>query len=131
VLPAGTLRPIQGAALGKVLLATKPEAGMPRLLRAVNALGTDPARRVPATILRRELGQIRERGWADSEHVVTSGVAALAVPLTPPLPEEPVMAVGVGGHVAQLRAQREVFVDALRQTCVDLAANLRRGETGT
>jgi DNA-binding IclR family transcriptional regulator len=129
-LPAGTLRPIHRAALGKALLAGKPEAEVLRLLRRANAEQTDPAQRVAPRALLEELAQVRAQGWAVSEDVLTRGVAALAVPLTPGLPGQPPMAVGLGGHATQLRAQRDVLVEALRRTCLGLAASLRQDAAG-
>ncbi|WP_426958952.1 IclR family transcriptional regulator [Muricoccus radiodurans] len=117
---AGVLRPITRAAVGRALLMNQPEREVARILRRANAEEMDPARRLPAARLLEELGRSRDRGWAESAGAVRAGLSVLAMPL-PPLPDQPPLAIGLGGECAAVETGRRSLIRALRDVC-DLLA---------
>jgi DNA-binding IclR family transcriptional regulator len=131
---AGMLRPITRAAVGQALLMTLPEREAARILRRANAEEPDPARRLPPAPFLEELRRSRVQGWTESAGAVRAGLSVLAMPL-PPLPDQPPLAIGLGGERAVVEAQRSALARALRQVCDVLAEETARaaarGQRGT
>lgn len=110
----GSLRPLCRAAIGKVLLARKPDVEVLGLLRRINAEETNPDNRVRPNDLFEDLNQIRRDGYACTEGAVipTNGVVAIELP-TPP--SQPPMAIGIGAANSRIRAERDRLLSLLRE----------------
>jgi DNA-binding IclR family transcriptional regulator len=98
-LDVGALLPAHATAMGKVLLASRDylyadlvDAG---LARFTGATTTDPA------VLRTELREVRERGWAADVEELVGGEASIAAPIND-VAGVVVGAVGVSGPVERL-----------------------------
>lgn len=117
---AGMLRPITRAAVGKALLMLKPEEESARILRRANAEEPDPARRVPLDPFLEDLRRSRDRGWTESAGAMRPGLSVLATPL-PPLPDQPPLAIGLGGDREGIERRRDALIEALREVCALLA----------
>ncbi len=117
---AGMLRPITRAAVGKALLMSKPEEEVARILLRANAEEPDPARRIPLATFLEDLRRSRERGWTESAGSMRSGLSVLAM-LLPPLPDQPPLAIGLGGEAASVEQHRERLIEALQEVCALLA----------
>jgi DNA-binding IclR family transcriptional regulator len=117
---AGMLRPITRAAVGKALLMLKPDEEVARLLLRANAEERDAAHRVSRGTFLADLHRSRERGWTESAGSMRAGLSVLAMPL-PPLPDQPSLAIGIGGEHAGIEARQEELVRALQEVCRLLA----------
>jgi DNA-binding IclR family transcriptional regulator len=94
VSQVGSRLPLHATGVGKVLLAWAPEEVLDRALRA-------PARPTRHTIvepgrLRRELAEVRSRGFARTAEEMTLGAVSVAVPVTTPGPGTPLVVGALG-----------------------------------
>ncbi|WP_236702173.1 IclR family transcriptional regulator [Cupriavidus basilensis] len=110
----GSLRPLARSALGKVLLSRETDVNAMLLLRRINAEESDPANRVPSADLLRELDMIRQQGYAYTEGTVNPSAGVIAIELPTPASQPP-MAVGIGAAIEVLRANRQTYLDMLRE----------------
>lgn len=113
VAKTGSLRPLFRSAAGKVLLSTLTEREAGMLLRKANALEVDPAQRLDFADVRREIEEVRRRGYAISMGTSMPGAAALAVLVPVSRGREP-MSLSVGGPVREVRNEREQLAGVLR-----------------
>ncbi|MGQ0547687.1 MAG: IclR family transcriptional regulator [Betaproteobacteria bacterium] len=109
-LKIGTLRPITRAAVGRALLAGRPDDEIARLVRRSNAL--DPAGPVPVAAVMRAVGEVRAQGWTMTDGTMTTGAGVVAG-LLPEALGEPRLALGVGAPIERLRRNRRGIVAAL------------------
>ena len=109
----GSLRPLFRSAAGKVLLSILPEREMAMLLRKANALEVNPALRLEFVEVRREIDEVRDRGYSISMGTSMSGAAALAV-LVPVARDREPMSLSVGGPMGEIQIEREHLVAVLR-----------------
>lgn len=79
-LPLGTRLPLHAASTGKAYLASLPDAQVEEILSSELAPLTDRTVTDPAT-LRREIAEIRRRGYAVTDQGLHDGIAAVAVAL--------------------------------------------------
>lgn len=109
----GSLRPLFRSAAGKVLLTTLSEREVAMLLRKANALEVDPAHRLAFADVRREIEEVRRRGYSISLGTSMPGAAALAV-LVPVARDRAPMSLSVGGPLREVRREREQLAAVLR-----------------
>lgn len=120
---AGGHLPLHTTGVGKVLLAYQPAAFIERYL-------TEPlARPTPDSIgqpdrLRRDLAEVRERGYSITRQEMTAGSGSIAVPILHG--GECVAAVGVIVHLARLDVNR--LVGTLNRAATAIVAELDRLE---
>ncbi|MGW0173427.1 IclR family transcriptional regulator [Rhodococcus sp. NPDC003322] len=79
-LPLGTRLPLHAASTGKAYLASLPDAQVEEFLSTELAQLTDRTVTDPA-VLRREIADIRSRGYAVTDQGLHDGIAAVAVAL--------------------------------------------------
>jgi len=102
------------------MLATRTDAEIARVIQRTNARLGSGGQRVDAAYVMAQVGETRARGYAFSRGVVTEGVGIIALALPPGpasnrgLPGER-LAVGVGGLIERLDANRDVIVRAIRE----------------
>lgn len=111
----GSLRPLARAGVGRVLLARKTDVEVQHLLWRINAEEPDPSSRMNVHDLLRELNLIRANGYAYTEGTVNSFTGVIAVEMPTP-PSQPPMALGVGGPIEKLRAERDQMIELLNET---------------
>ena len=121
----GSRLPLHATGGGKVLLAEAPPEVIEDVLASLAPVTrhtvTDPAR------LRRELAEIRRRGYARTMEEMTLGSASLAVPIRP----EPGPAVAALGVVTSPgRPQVRRLVPTLQVAAAAMGRALRRAGTG-
>jgi DNA-binding IclR family transcriptional regulator len=109
----GTNRPLLTSAMGQVILSAADPATVPPLIRRINADVSDPDKWIRPAGFAQQLERVREQGYAHSEAAATPGRGMIAVLLATP-PHQPPLALGLGGSIARLRAQRPAFVRALQ-----------------
>lgn len=108
----GALRPLLRSAMGDVVLALKSKSELRALVSRINA--QEPAEhQVRLADLSIRLDQCREQGHAWSEGKATPGSGIITMLLAAPV-HQPPMVIGLGGKISLLRANRERFIDALR-----------------
>jgi IclR family acetate operon transcriptional repressor len=77
----GMRRPIHSTALGKVLVASLPEAEQERLIAAIPLKRQTPRTITSLPRLRKELALVRERGYALDDEEAISGARCIAAPV--------------------------------------------------
>lgn len=112
----GRRLPAHATALGKALLAQRPDAEVDRLLDWPLA-GLTPHTLTTPEALHADLARVRERGYAEDREENTEGIMCLAVAV--PLRRPAVDAVSVSIPLARLRDG----------TAADVVADLRRHAT--
>jgi DNA-binding IclR family transcriptional regulator len=75
----GSRLPLHSTGVGKVLLAAAPDDVVDEVLQ--NLTPETPNTVVDAELMRRQLAEIRRRGWARTSEEMTPGAASLAVPV--------------------------------------------------
>ena len=123
----GWLRPIMHCAVGRALMAVRPDREIHGLIRRSNAETDNPAFRVRPSAMMEFLGEARRRGYVQTENLLTKGAAVIAVPL-PHTAGQPHAAIGIGGPVERIRSTRKEILHALASAFgpVDAFALLKR-----
>jgi IclR family acetate operon transcriptional repressor len=118
----GVPYPLHAGSSSKAFLAFLPQDEVDRYL------STPLAKLTPATVvdgkrLRRELAEIRERGWAESESERQSGAASVAAPIFDHL-GAPQAVISVCGPADRLRQSRDKAVVELQKVTRELSKQL-------
>jgi DNA-binding IclR family transcriptional regulator len=109
----GTLRPLARASTGKMLLSAKPDSEIRALLIRINADEEAFERRVDLSELMDDIRFCREEGYFCSNGSVTEGAGVISM-LLPPGNGHPPMALGIGGPLPQILAEKQGIIDLLR-----------------
>lgn len=109
----GSLRPLCGTAIGRVLLSLKSDVEIVYLLRKINAAEPEADRRIAESDLLREIQRVREQGFAYTESAVRPDTAMLAIEMPTP-PSQARVAVGLAESIAIVRARREEYLEMLK-----------------
>jgi DNA-binding IclR family transcriptional regulator len=117
---SGVLRPMTLAAIGQILLTTRPDAEVRGIIRRNNADAATPALRVGERSFLAQLQTIRRRGYAESDAAITPGASVIAM-LAASDGGGRALAIGVGGPVERISKRRDRIVSALA-ACVAPAA---------
>jgi DNA-binding IclR family transcriptional regulator len=110
----GTLRPLARAAVGKMLLSTKPEKEIRALVARINDEEEAPEHRIKLPDLFRDMEQCRNEGYCRSDGSVTAGAGVIAM-LVPPAPGHPHMALGVGGPLERVRQKKRDIIAFMQE----------------
>jgi DNA-binding IclR family transcriptional regulator len=113
-IQVGTLRPMTCAAMGRVLLAPKPESEIRAIVRRNNAEAADEAHRVVEREFMAEIEEIRLRGYAESRGKMIAGANTVAMLVPSPADATP-LAIGVGGPMERIDARRDAILAAMRR----------------
>jgi len=116
-ISSGSSRPLLASAMGQAILSAANPETIPAIVRRINAEEADSTQWVRPTDFAETLERTRIQGYAYSEGAASPGRGLVAVLLATP-PHQPPLALGLGGSIARLRAQKMVFVRAL-QTVVE------------
>lgn len=108
----GWLRPILHCAAGRALVALRSDREAQGVIRRFNAETEDPALRVKPDAIMQSLSEARRRGYAYTENLLTKSSAIIAVPL-PHEPGQAHAAIGIGGPLERIRANRKRILSAL------------------
>ncbi|MDT0436367.1 MULTISPECIES: IclR family transcriptional regulator [Streptomyces] len=108
----GGTAPAYCVATGKMLLSMQPEGEITRVLSGPLQAHTE-ATVTDADVLRRELAETRERGYAVNDSEWRTGVAGLAVMVVSGPTGESV-AIGFSGPQARITSRFDVLLSALR-----------------
>ena len=113
-IQVGTLRPMTCAAMGRMLLAPKPDPEIRAIIRRNNAEATDEAHRVIEREFMVEIEEIRCQGYAESRGKMIAGANTIA--MLAPLPSDATpLAIGVGGPMERIDARRDAILAAMRR----------------
>lgn len=113
----GEKRPMVRSALGLVLLSQKTNAQIRGIARRNNADEPDPALRVKEEGLIREIDQIRDLGYSESDGRMTRGANVIAM-MAPSHESSGPMALGIGGPAERIMPKRSFIIDTLRE-CIE------------
>lgn len=128
VAEVGKTFPLHAAACGKILFAFCPEETRERVLSGSLAVYT-PKTLVDPDSLRRELGLIRKRGFAESYEELTLGAAEIAVPLVDSQ-SRLVAGLSVAGAKKDITDGFERILSLLREKAQLVAGRIRNGKAG-
>jgi DNA-binding IclR family transcriptional regulator len=114
-LKPGLLRSICRSAVGKVLLSSKTDDEVRRIVRNANAVDTHYPSPVDAEALLHELAECRSTGWAETCNSITQGSAVIATCV--PISSGGVpLAVGIGVTSTEVEELRPFIRDLIRET---------------
>lgn len=119
----GTLTQMHASGIGKALLACYDDDALGRFLRGRTLDRFTDRTLVTADALRRELSQIRGRGWAFDNEEKTAGMRCVAAPIHN-LHGEAVAGISVSGPTGRMPADR---IEAIAEQVVAAAASISRG----
>jgi IclR family pca regulon transcriptional regulator len=124
-LSAGSRLPAYCTSLGRVLLAYLPEAQLDAYLARVTLTARTPNTITDAGLLRAELAQVREQGYAANNEELELGLRSIAVPVRG-ASGRVLAALNVGAQAIRVTPQRmvEEFMPVLRQGAQELAVLL-------
>jgi IclR family transcriptional regulator, pca regulon regulatory protein len=126
-LSVGSRLPAYPTSMGRVLLASLPDALLEEYLEAVTLAPLTTRTITDRDMLRRQLVEIREQGWALVDQELEEGVRSVAAPLHDAR-DRVVGALNVSAHAARttLDRLRREFVPALLDTTAAIDAGLHR-----
>jgi IclR family transcriptional regulator, acetate operon repressor len=110
----GTRAPVYCTSIGKVFMASLPKPALDGFTASIPFKAFTPNTITSRAKLVREIGQVRERGWASTDEEFTPGVVGCAVPIKGQSGE---FVAGLGISVPKARCtpiQLQAFVPALR-----------------
>lgn len=110
----GSLRPLCRAAVGRVLLSQKTDVDVIYLLRRINAEEPNASKHLSESALLHELDIVRQQGYAYTEGTVNPQAGVIAMQLPTPA-SQPLMVIGIGAPIGELRARRKEFVEILEK----------------
>jgi DNA-binding IclR family transcriptional regulator len=114
-LKPGSLRPIARTAVGRTLLASKPDSEVIYLIRRINALEKRPENRVSEADILEEMDRIRETGHAMTQGTLNPQAGVVACML-PPHPQQPAMALGIGTMNEELVERKAEFLALIEKS---------------
>jgi DNA-binding IclR family transcriptional regulator len=123
----GTRLPLHATGVGKVLLAAAPDEVLERMLssltRATAHTIIDPGR------LRREVAEVRRRGFARTAEEMSLGAASVAVPVQVDRDGTPVVAAALGIVVPSTRRDTARLVPVLEVAARGIGRELARARS--
>jgi|BogFormECP03_OM1_1039626.scaffolds.fasta_scaffold00694_2 IclR family acetate operon transcriptional repressor len=125
VRPIGTRSPLHATSTGKAVLAHLPEME----IEAYIAAGLAPVTASTITdpeVLRAELKEIRERGYAIADEEFTDGTVSFAACIRPAAGARPLGALSISGPAVRLREHRDTYGHKVTQAAAQVEANLPR-----
>ncbi|GAA5236795.1 IclR family transcriptional regulator [Verticiella sediminum] len=111
---SGTRRLLCMSGMGWALLSAQSDADVQRTIQRTNTRLAKNGQAVEPELVLEHVRASREAGYAFSRSTVTEGIGILAVPLPERAGGER-LAVGVGGPVERLEAQRDSVLATLRE----------------
>lgn len=108
ILHAGMMRPIHRAGLGIMLLSTKSDGEVGRMVRRYNAEAEDDAVIVSEAEVLAEVRKARSLGWCETSDLITPGAGVIATLLPLPI-EGRCLSIGLGGPSSRIRGRREIL----------------------
>jgi IclR family transcriptional regulator, acetate operon repressor len=121
----GTRSPLHATSTGKSVLAHLPEAEIEAYIAAGLAPVT-PSTITDPEVLRAELKEIRERGYAIADEEFTDGTVSFAACIRPAVGVRPLGALSISGPAVRLREQRDTYGHKVTQAAAQVEANLPR-----
>ena len=112
ILHPGMMRPLHRAGLGIMLLTTKDDAEVGRMVRRYNAEAEEESVIVSEAEVLAMVRKARSLGYCETADLATQGAGVIATLL--PLPVEGRhLAIGIGGPVNRIRGRHEGFRNML------------------
>jgi len=108
----GARRPIVRTATGKMLLSLMPNVDIRKIVRRVNSEEPVAKYRVKEAAFVAEIDEIRSQGYAETHGDMISGASVVAR-LMPRASGEAPMAIGIGGPLDRIEAEKEKMLDVL------------------
>lgn len=121
----GTLRPLLGSGVGRVLLSQLPDDQVLKTIDRINA--ADGAEVFVAAKVLKDLAQIRRDGYAYTANVFVPGAASVVAPLPVPDGDVP-MTLSIGGPSSRVN---RAAIPALVRHIHDAVAAMKAPQTGT
>jgi IclR family pca regulon transcriptional regulator len=128
----GTRFPAYATSMGRVLLAGLPAPELDAYLGRITMRPFTPHTITDPELLRAELDQVREQGWALVDQELEEGLRSLAAPLRG-RPGRPAAAANIATHAARTSAAeaRRTLLPALLRTVERIGVDLRAAGSPT
>jgi IclR family pca regulon transcriptional regulator len=128
----GTRFPAYATSMGRVLLAGLPAPELDAYLDRVTMRPFTPRTITDHELLRAELDQVREQGWALVDQELEEGLRSLAAPIRG-RPSRPAAAANIATHAARTSAAeaRRTLLPALLRTVERIGVDLRAAGSPT
>lgn len=110
----GSMRPLVQSALGWVLMSTRPDHEVERLIRRANIAVARPADRVNVAAMLERVAEVRRQRSAYAENVPLLGGATVCVLLPVTIHDQPVV-LGLGGAIDRIRPMRARYTALLKR----------------
>ncbi len=124
VSQVGSRLPLHATGVGKVLLAAAPDDVVERMLGALSRETRHTIAEAPR--LRREIAEVRRKGFARTAEEMTLGAASVAVPVTVEHAGTPVVAAALGIVVPSSRRDPARLVPVLEVAARGIGRELAR-----
>jgi IclR family transcriptional regulator, KDG regulon repressor len=111
-IDSGQLYSLTCTAIGRVLLMSKPDAELVRLVRRCNA-EAESRHRVDEVAFMKIMEEVRRNGYAVTTGYFAPGRRSIAVSI-PSRTDRVPFAIGVAGTIERIEAKRELILQALR-----------------
>ncbi len=108
----GARRPIVRTATGKMLMSLMSNADVRKIMRRANSEEPVAKYRVREAAFIAEIEQVRSQGYAETHGDMISGAAVIAQ-LMPRASGESPMAIGIGGPLERIEAEKEKILKVL------------------
>lgn len=112
-IDSGQMYSLTCTSIGRVLLASKPDAELVRLVRRCNAEATESRSRVNEVAFMAVIEEVRRNGYAVTTGYVSAGRRSIAVPI-PSRTGRVLFGIGVAGPIERIEAKRQLILQGLR-----------------
>jgi IclR family transcriptional regulator, KDG regulon repressor len=112
-IDSGQMYSLTCTSIGRVLLASKPDAELVRLVRRCNAEATESRSRVDEVAFMAVIEEVRRNGYAVTTGYVSAGRRSIAVPV-PARTGRVLFGIGVAGLIERIEAKRQLILQGLR-----------------
>jgi IclR family transcriptional regulator, KDG regulon repressor len=112
-IDSGQMYSLTCTSIGRVLLASKPDAELVRLVRRCNAEATESRSRVNEVTFMAVIDEVRRNGYAVTTGYVSPGRRSIAVPV-PSRAGRVLFGIGVAGPIDRIEAKRQQILQGLR-----------------
>lgn len=117
----GLMRPLTQSATGWMLMTTRQDRELERLIRRANIATPDRGARQPLELMMQRVHQARRDGYAYAENIPVQGGATVCM-LLPVTVQGRAAVIGIGGALERIKPQKEALLKLLRGAIAALSA---------
>ncbi|SEI86503.1 transcriptional regulator, IclR family [Bhargavaea ginsengi] len=121
-LDVGSRLPAYATSMGHILLAHQPEVKLEELLKDIPFEGFTSNTITDREFLKKELGEVKNRGWAGVDQQLEEGLRSIAVPIL--VNGKVIAAINCSAHAGRVSKEelRGTYLEMLRETARDISS---------